>query len=274
MGRFLLFAVLFIFFLLLIPAILDGRIQQTPRVFAQTEIQQAAAAQQVSPCGTQYTVQPGDYLTAIAVRCQVNYEALRAANPQIINPARIFPGQVINIPGTGIPVTGGPVYVVQFGDTLFTIAVRHNTTVAAILAINPQITNPNRIFAGQVINLPDGGIIPPTGPGGTFAYTVIRGDTLFNIATRYGTTVQAIINVNPQITNPNRIFPGQVINVPEGGIIPPTGPGAIAYTVVRGDTLFNIATRYGTTVQVLLNANPQITNANRIFPGQVITIPR
>jgi LysM repeat protein len=45
-------------------------------------------------------------------------------------------------------------YVIQKGDSLYTIAVKHNTTVDAILAVNPQITNPGIIFAGRTIKIP------------------------------------------------------------------------------------------------------------------------
>ena len=102
------------------------------------------------------------------------------------------------------------------GDTLFFIAQRFGTTVNAILAVNPQITNPDLIFPGQVICIPSQQPPPPppTCPPGSFRYTVQPGDTLFFIAQRFGTTVNAILAINPQITNPNLIFPGQVICIP------------------------------------------------------------
>jgi LysM repeat protein len=68
------------------------------------------------------------------------------------------PGEIIN-------------YVVQPGDNLSTLAVTYGTTVNAILALNPQITNPSLIISGQVIRIPVGTvvvppsvIIPSTGP--------------------------------------------------------------------------------------------------------------
>ena len=104
---------------------------------------------------------------------------------------------------------------------------------------------------------------------GTF-YTIQPGDTFFNIARRYGITVQSLVNANPQIADPSRIVPGQVICVP---VQPAPGcPGQI-YMVRPGDTLGAIAQRFEVTVQQLLTVNPQITNPNVIFVGQQICIP-
>jgi spore coat assembly protein SafA len=55
---------------------------------------------------------------------------------------------------------------------------------------------------------------------------------------------------------------------------PEPEPGGRTYTVQRGDTLNNIARRFGVSLANLLRANPQITDPDRIFPGQVINIPR
>ncbi len=54
---------------------------------------------------------------------------------------------------------------------------------------------------------------PPPCPNG-FIYTVQPGDTMFSIAQRFGVSLQALINANPQVTDPNVIFPGQQLCVP------------------------------------------------------------
>lgn len=100
-----------------------------------------------------YTVQPGDTLFLIAQRFGITLQQLLAANPQIVNPNLIFPGQQITIPVPG-PPPDGQVYVVRPGDTLFGIAQRFGVTLAQLLAANPQITNPNLIFPGQQILIP------------------------------------------------------------------------------------------------------------------------
>jgi tyrosinase len=170
-------------------------------------------------------------------------------------------------PAASAQSTCGDTYVVRAGDTMRKIAQACGISLQTLIAANPEITNPNLIFPGQVLRTKAGVVIPPTG-GQT--YIVQRGDTLRIIANRFGTTVDAILKLNPQITNANLIFVGQSIKLPEGVIIPPTGDQT--YIVQRGDTLRIIANRFGTTVTAILQLNPQITNPNLIFPGQVIRV--
>lgn len=100
-------------------------------------------------------------------------------------------------------------------------------------------------------------------------YTVKSGDTLSEIALEYGTTVSNILSLNPSITNPNLIYPGQniIINTSNSN----ESVTNTTYTVKRGDTLSEIALKYNTTVSNLANLN-NISNPNLIYPGQVITI--
>jgi spore coat assembly protein SafA len=118
------------------------------------------------------------------------------------------------------------------------------------------------------------GPISPNCPGGQ-SYTVKSGDTMFFIAKRFNVSLQDLINANPQIPDPNTIFPGQVICIPFAPLAPPTPacPGNQVYRVVSGDTMFEIARRYGITLDALITANPQIPDPNLIYPGQEICIP-
>jgi len=106
-------------------------------------------------------------------------------------------------------------------------------------------------------------------PGGTI-YTIIPGDTLFALARRFNTTVQAIINANPGI-DPNSLQVGRMICIP---VAPGPGacPGGFFYTVRAGDTFFSIARRFGTTVTALQAANPGV-DPNRLQIGQQICVP-
>jgi len=155
-----------------------------------------------------YIVMRGDTLKGLANRFGTSLDVLLSLNKDITNANVIYEGQRLVVPsGSGVPSTpppaSGQVYTVKKGDTLRKIAARFNTTVDAILKVNPQIKNANLIYVGQVINL----------PAGLSTYIVQKGDTLRIIASRYGTSVEALLKLNPQIKNANLIYVGQVIRV-------------------------------------------------------------
>jgi LysM repeat protein len=101
-------------------------------------------------------------------------------------------------------------------------------------------------------------------------YTVKKGDYLRLIASTCGVTLDTLVKANPEIKDINKIYPGQVIRTKVGSTIPVTGGD---YVVVRGDTLSRIALNHGTTVQELLKLNTSITNASKIYVGQVLKLP-
>lgn len=106
-------------------------------------------------------------------------------------------------------------------------------------------------------------------------YTVVRGDTLSQIALRFNTTIAAIMTANPIIRNENIIDIGWVLKIPMSPL-PPSTPNtrpSITHTVVRGDTLSQLALTYHTTVDAIMKANPIIKNKNLILTGWVLTIP-
>lgn len=220
-------------------------------------------APQPRPCpGFFYTIVAGDTLFSIAARFNTTVQAILSANPGL-DPNRLFIGEQICIPTQQPPVCAGTIYTIRVGDTITGIARRFNTTVNAILRANPGL-DPNRLFIGQQICIPNSQ--PPVCPG--FIYSVVLGDTLFTLANRFNTTVQAILQANPGL-DPNMLFVGQRICIPVPQ--PPPCQGFF-YTIVAGDTLFGIAARFNTTVQAILQANPGL-DPNRLFIGQQICIP-
>ncbi len=104
-------------------------------------------------------------------------------------------------------------------------------------------------------------------------YTVQKGDSLYSIATKFGTSVDAIKRANNLGTNMLSI--GQKLLIPEitedEPSIPPTSSTGSVYTVKNGDTLYSIAGRYGITVDSLKTANNLTSNNLKI--GQKLTIP-
>ncbi|MBI1256518.1 MAG: LysM peptidoglycan-binding domain-containing protein [Chloroflexi bacterium] len=101
---------------------------------------------------------------------------------------------------------------VRFGDTLGQIAHYYNTTVNAILGLNPQITDYNLIFWGTDICVSDTATPPPP-PDFQGTYKVIFGDTLGNIAFTFGANLGDLVRVNG-IGNPDVIFAGETLKVP------------------------------------------------------------
>jgi LysM repeat protein len=115
------------------------------------------------------------------------------------------------------PDTGS--YIVQRGDTLASIAARSGVPMASLARVN-GIRNPNLIYVGQILVVPgkSGSAAAATSKAarGGSVYIVRRGDTLGNIAARYGTTVSALLAANG-LRNPNVIYVGQRLVVRGGG---------------------------------------------------------
>lgn len=104
------------------------------------------------------------------------------------------------------------------------------------------------------------------------AHTVRAGETLSRISELYDVPVSEIVSLN-DITDPNNLVVGQRLRLPEGTVVPEREDAPGPYTVQPGDTLSAIAVTYGVSINDLMAANG-ISDANRIFPGQQLRIPR
>ncbi len=177
-------------------------------------------------------------------------------------------------------------YTVKSGDSLWKIASNHQVTVNNIKTWN-NLKN-DLIFPGQRLSLKAAGsgtTQPAPSQPTTSTYTIKAGDSLSVIARNHQTTLANLLKLNPSITDVNRIFIGQKVNVAAGAPSAPSQPSQPApipsnpapasgtYTIKSGDNLSSVASRHGVTLSALLNANPAIKDANRISIGQVITIP-
>jgi LysM repeat protein len=157
---------------------------------------------------------------------------------------------------------------------LWLLARRFGTTVDAIKQLNGLTSDSLRI--GQVLKIPSASSGGSGGSGGGstgyFNHTVTSGETLWILAQRYGTTVDAIKQLNGLTSDALSI--GQVLKIPSassGG----NGGGSTGYfnhTVTSGETLWILANRYGTTVDAIKQLNGLTSDALSI--GQVLKIPQ
>lgn len=215
-----------------------------------------------------YTVQKGDSLWSIAKRFNVGVDEIKSANNLTSNLINV--GQKLVIPGAAPSDQTNVTYVVQKGDSLWSIANANNTTVDEIANLNDLDTN--TIYVGQILQIPNSGDLQenPSSTSDT-VYVVKSGDTLYSIALRYDTTPNAIINKNNLTSSVLTI--GQQLIIPSDP--ESTGEDDITtnntYVVQNGDSLYSISRMYGISVDDIKNANNLTSNILTI--GQVLTIP-
>ena len=111
-----------------------------------------------------------------------------------------MPNNMISCPDNSMP------YTIVAGDTFFSVARTFGISVDFLMGGNPGV-DPNRLYIGQVICVPIPGV---TCPANSFAYTIKSGDTLYHLARRYNTTVNAIMKLNPNI-DPDNLNVGETI---------------------------------------------------------------
>ncbi len=186
-----------------------------------------------------YTVQPGDTLFSIARRYGIDVNTLAAANGLTLN-SWVYVGQNLVIPGAATapspvqaPPATGNVYVVQVGDTLSTIALRHGITTGQLAALNGLTWN-SWVYVGQRLILPGAAAAPSPAPAqpapgaASGVHTVQAGENLFRIGLKYGVTAAAIRAANG--LSSDIIYVGQRLTIPGAGSSPaaPVGPGPVA----------------------------------------------
>lgn len=151
-------------------------------------------------------------------------------------------------------------YVVKEGDSLYSIAWKFNTTIKAIQVLNnisSLVINP-----GEILQIPN--YVPKINPDEVILHRVIKGDSLYRIAQKYGVLIEDIIDYN-QLNN-------SVIYLNQQLFIPITNNNLNNYIIKKGDTLYNIAKRYNINAKELMNYNNLTSNLLNI--GQELLIPK
>ncbi|MEV7611259.1 LysM peptidoglycan-binding domain-containing protein [Microbacterium sp. NPDC089320] len=187
-----------------------------------------------------------------------------------------------------VPAEAPPAaYTVRPGDTISSIANRFGLRTVDVLAWN-GLTWRSVIYPGQTLSLA-GGAAPSSAPSPvqtapTATHTVVAGETVFSIAQKNGTSVDAVLAANG-LTRASVIYPGQQLSLAAPSAPPaapsaapaqtpapvPAATGGQTHAVAAGDTLFAIAKKYGTTVAQLYALNGLGSGAI-IYPGQSLVV--
>ena len=197
-----------------------------------------------------YIVKKGDTLYQIALDNNTTVDEIKSLNNLTNNTLMI--GELLKLPSALLPED---TYTVQKGDSLYAIAAKYNTTVNALKEVN-NLTS-NILSVGQVLKIPT---VEET--KGSITYTVQKGDSLYSIAREFNTTAQEIKSLN-NLEN-NLLSIGQELKIPAFQSLETT------YTVEKGDSLYSIARKYGTTVDKLKQLNNLTSNLLNI--GQILIV--
>ncbi|MCM3601607.1 LysM peptidoglycan-binding domain-containing protein [Robertmurraya korlensis] len=233
------------------------------RAFANTAIQQTNS-------NVFYSVSPGDTLWGLSKKFATSVDLIKSANKLSSDTLTI--GQKLVIPKA--------IHTVQAGDTLYSLSKKYNTTVDSIKEANQMSSTTlsinQKLIIPAILEIPQTPAVAETTATPTsVTHTVVAGDTLYSLAKKYNTTVDALKKHN-QLSS-DVLSLGQILTIPSTQSVATTpGPTTTTpslpdtYTVVSGDSLYSIALKFGLTVDELRSRNQLVSDVLRI--GQVLQI--
>ena len=259
----------------------------------------------------EHIVESGENISLIAQRYHVPVETICELN-NINKQDYVYPGQRIKIKAEqpeSISVANASItdeekkeiiennvvpveelksvyYTVKPGDTLWSIAQDYGVSMEGIVAVN-YLSNKDVLSVGQQLEIPAmGGLQQGEVKVKTIEYTVVKGDSLWNIAQKYEVRMHEIININ-QLDSITRLSVGQKLNIPASAADSAPKqetqtatavaqqedkPKDVVHYVQKGDTLWGISRKYQVSLQSITSAN-RISENSRLVVGQKLVIP-
>ena len=248
-----------------------------------------------------YTVKAGDTLYGISRKFGMSLSQLVSVNG-ISASSLIVPGQILRVAGgetisTVVKTTAttsrtsGGNYLVQPGDTLYSIARRSGMSLNSLLTLN-GLSQSSVIYPGQSLTISQSDSHVATkssytakplasGVSTSGTYTVQAGDTLYGIARRSGMSLNTLLSLNG-LSQSSVIRPGQTLKLSGASNATVASPVSYkstassastsgTYTVKAGDTLYRIAYNHGISLTTLLSING-LSETSTILPGQQLVV--
>ncbi len=221
-----------------------------------------------------YTVKSGDTLYKIAQKYNTTVPKIMDLN--YLKNTNLTIGQVLRIPEMFTPedemiLPNYINYVVQSGDTLYSIAKKFDVNVDTILKDNVLTSNILKVGQNLKIRLNDNNMIeecigvdytPLVSNTQTITYTVKKGDSLYSIARKFNTSVDTLVNINN--LKSNNLSIGQVLKIPS------SSNNSRVYVVQSGDNLYSIARKFNISVDDIKKKNN--LTSNLLSVGQKLNI--
>lgn len=197
-----------------------------------------------------YRVKKGDTLSKLASKFNTTSNEIRRING-LKSAHRIYVGQKLRIPQISLS-SGGLLkeHIVKKGENLSYLSNKYGISVSAIMSAN-NLSNKHILKIGQRL------LIPASSDVTLQTYTVKKGDTVSDLALRFGSSTSEIGKLNG-LTNPHQIAKGQRLRIParngKGGDKATNGRW-ITYVVKKGDSLWKIAKAFGVLIERLIRWN-------------------
>lgn len=166
--------------------------------------------------------------------------------------------------------TASGTYAIKSGDTFWDLEQKHKWESGSLQKLNPGV-DPSKLQVGQVVKTPT---VIEKAPEVGGSYTIKKADNFWIIENKFGWPHGTLVKLNPHL-NPNALHEGVVIHTPgHPDVAAPKQADPVYHVVEKGDTVSEIAAKFGTTTEAIDKLNPSINKGNidEIFPGQKIRV--
>ena len=193
-------------------------------------------------------------------------------------PRAIFAGVPVAVAGSiALTLTAAPAQAATVDAAARGAAADVPRSIHPLAAVPQHVRAVVPVVAVSAVAAP--AVAVPAAQQAPASYTVVRGDTVSRIASRFGLRTAEVLALNG-LGWSSVIYPGQVLKLTAAAAAAPVAPatppppatGTGSYTVQRGDTISSIAKRHGVTTNAVLSANG-LGWSSIIYPGQRISIP-